>query len=100
MAKHPMLDFVPLARAGWKVADADVQAQLLGQALKLDLPKPRPVTVAAAGVGSDEQSPSPRITLAAHLSPPTANRLHRQLCPVVVNPHPPPSPLGPLWRGM
>jgi len=33
--KQPMLDLVPLTRAGWQMADRDRYAKLLGQLLKL-----------------------------------------------------------------
>lgn len=36
--KHAMLDFVPLASAGWKVANHDVQPALIGKLLQLLFP--------------------------------------------------------------
>ena len=39
-AEQAVLDLVPLARAGREVADDDLQARLVSQALQLDAPQP------------------------------------------------------------
>src|ERR1700734_1851505 len=52
--EEPMLDLVPLARAGREVAHPDREAQLVGEALKLQLPASRPSAVAPASIGGDE----------------------------------------------
>ena len=53
--EHAVLDFVPLARAGWKVADGDLQLCVVRQLLQGNLPQPTTGTVAAATVCSDQQ---------------------------------------------
>ncbi len=35
MAKHPVLDLVPLARPRWEMADRDAEPDLIGQPLQL-----------------------------------------------------------------
>jgi hypothetical protein len=54
--EEPVLNFVPLAGAGRQVADDDVDAEFVGQFLKLAFPQPDPRAVAAAAVGGDQQS--------------------------------------------
>src|SRR6266850_4986992 len=51
VTEEPMLDLVPLARAGWEVTHGDAQVERVGQVLQLGLPRPRPIAVAAARVG-------------------------------------------------
>ena len=53
VAKHAMLNLVPLAGAGWKVADLDRNTQPIGQVLQRHLPQSAAATVAAAAVGRD-----------------------------------------------
>ena len=43
VAKHPVLNLIPLAGSRWKVTDRDPQPNSIGQLLQLDLPQ----TVAA-----------------------------------------------------
>jgi len=40
--EEAVLDFVPLAGAGWPVADHDVEAQFVGQLLQFAFPQPHP----------------------------------------------------------
>src|SRR4051794_35640561 len=47
VAEHPMLNLVPLARPGRKMAHGDPQADLVRQLLQGYLPQPRSATVAA-----------------------------------------------------
>jgi hypothetical protein len=42
-----VLDFVPLAGAGWQVVDDDVEAEFVGQLLQFVLSQPHPPAVAA-----------------------------------------------------
>src|ERR1039457_1410182 len=49
--KKAVLDFVPLARAGWQVANRDGELELVCQLLKLDFPETHTIPVAAATVG-------------------------------------------------
>src|ERR1035438_10028713 len=53
--EHAVLDLVPLARAGWKVANGDLQPRVIGQLLQSNLPQPTAGAVAAATVRGDEQ---------------------------------------------
>src|SRR5215210_8465894 len=69
-AEHPMLDLVPLARGAREVADADPQARLIGQALKLDAPQPGTWAVGPARVGRDRQLLGVRVALLAEVLPP------------------------------
>jgi len=46
-----MLDLVPLAGAGWQVADLDRQPRIVGKTLQLPLPQTIARAIAAAAVG-------------------------------------------------
>ena len=65
-----MLNLVPHAGAGRKVADLDDEARVVSKLLQLSLPHPRDRTVAAARVRSDEDSLRVRVALAADAAPP------------------------------
>src|SRR5678816_1091900 len=52
--EQPVLDLVPLARAGREMADVNHEPEPVGEALQLVLPNVRAVSVAAARVGGDE----------------------------------------------
>jgi hypothetical protein len=53
------VDHVPLRGAGREVADRDLKAGLIGQALELDLPQPDAVAVAATPVGGELELVAP-----------------------------------------
>src|SRR6266511_5156451 len=55
VAEHAVLDLVPLARARRQVADAHVEAALVGEALQFELPEPSAGAVAPAAVSSDQE---------------------------------------------
>src|SRR2546425_9645576 len=46
MTEEPVLNLVPLARAGREVADDDIEARVVGEPLKLKLPSVRPIAIA------------------------------------------------------
>jgi len=54
LAKEPMLDLVPLARARGIVRDAYPQAGLVREVLQLQLPESAAVAVAPTTVGGDQ----------------------------------------------
>ena len=54
VTEEPVLDLVPLAGAGWKMAHLDGQSGLVGQLLELMLPGAIPISVAPARIGRDE----------------------------------------------
>ena len=54
VAKHPVLNLVPLAGAGRKVPHMDGQAQLVAELLEHDFPEPNPRSVAAPAVSRDQ----------------------------------------------
>lgn len=67
LREKPVLDLIPLAGARREVADADVQAGVVGQFLQLNLPQAGPWIVATSAIGGDQQFraiiptfPSPR----------------------------------------
>ena len=53
-AEQPMLDFVPLAGAGWEVTDRDAQAGFVGQFLQLHFPQAQTRSVASPGIRRDQ----------------------------------------------
>src|SRR5207248_1004305 len=83
---QPVLNFVPLAGPRREVADADSDAELVGELLERVLPDMRPVAVAAPGVGGDEQFARVRIPLRPDLAPPGLDRRDGEHGRVVVNP--------------
>ena len=91
VAKEPVLDLVPLARAGWEVTHLDGQAGLIGQMLKLMLPDTGPISIASARISRDVKDFGVRVSAPAHPLPPVTNRGHRKGRGVVVTPdaHPP-----------
>ena len=72
---------------GRVVADADRDAQLVGQLLQLKLPQPGPITVAATAVGGDEDFTRRTVTLLAQVLPPAAQTVHRKLGGVGTDSH-------------
>jgi len=51
-----VLDFIPLAGAGRRVADDDVKAEFVGQLLEFAFPQLDPRAIAAPAIGGDQQS--------------------------------------------
>src|SRR6202040_4111565 len=89
--EQAVLDLVPLAGAWRKVADGDVDAELVGQALELALPQPQARTVAAAAISGDHELFGLRIAKAADVLPPATDSLHGKGCRVVIHPDADPS---------
>jgi hypothetical protein len=87
MAKHPVLNLVPLARTRGEVAHRDRQPQEIGQVLDRYLPEPGSTTVTAPGIRRDQKPLGLGIDLRSHLLPPTAQRLRSELGGVVIDPH-------------
>ena len=85
MAKHAMLDFVPLAGPGWKVADVNGNAQSGGQILQSHLPQAGTNAIAPATIRRDQQIPCLTIIFHAHLVPPTTDRFGRKPRGIVVD---------------
>ena len=83
--EHAMLDLVPLAGPGREVAHLDGQPEAGRQALQGDLPQTAPTAIASPAVGGDQQRPGVGIAFAAHLLPPAADGLHRELRGVVID---------------
>ena len=92
--KHPLLDFVPLAGAGWKMATRDVQPALIGPLLQLLFPASTSPPLAAATGGGNEQFTGLGVGLLSHLMPPLPDGLNRKLCRVMVSPD-----ADPTWVG-
>ncbi len=70
---------VPLRGAGREVADRDLKAGVVGQALQLDLPQPRATGVRATAVGGDRQARRVRVASFAEVLPPRQDRVHGEL---------------------
>src|SRR5437016_5042476 len=99
MAEHAMLDLVPLAGSRWEMAHVDGSPQAARQLLQRHFPQTAAATVAATPVGHDQQLPGMRITLGAHLVPPTADGLRGIV--IHADTHPPLilTPIGHAYRG-
>jgi hypothetical protein len=67
------------------MADADLQAGLVGELLQLDLPQANPVAIAATAVGCDLQPGRGGIALLPEVLSPAADRVDRELSGVVVD---------------
>src|SRR5580692_5444252 len=86
-AKQAMLDLVPFAGSGWKMADTQAQIQVIGQFLQGHFPQTRAITVTAAAVCRDQEFSRPWKTLCPHALPPALNRSSSKLSRVAMNPH-------------
>jgi len=80
-----VLDLVPFARARWEVAYFHYHACRVRKLLQFHSPQSCAGTVAAATIGRDQQSRGLRVSLAAKLVPPSANRSDRKLCGIATN---------------
>src|ERR1700684_322354 len=78
MTKEPVFDLVPLAGAGRKVADLDLQPRLVTQFLEGNLPKAIAPAMAAATVRRDQQPFRLPMAATPQPLPPTANRRHSE----------------------
>ena len=87
VTEHTVFDLVPLARAGWEMADRQTESQIVGRFLKRPFPQFRSIAVAAAAVRRDQQRLRSRVTLLAHLLPPSLDRGRRETRGVVIHAH-------------
>ena len=87
VAKQPMLDLVPLARARRKMANLQNQPRSIGKSLKLRLPKTGAVAVAAAAVAGNQQSPRVAVSLPHPPLPPLFDRSNGKRRRVMVDAH-------------
>ena len=76
--KQPVLDLIPLARAGWEMVDHDGEVRVVGEPLEFHFPDAQTPAVAAAGVRGDQDLGRVRIEVAAFVMPPAANRRDRE----------------------
>ncbi len=74
------------------MADIDLQRDLVGELLQLDLPQPQPVPVGAATVGVDLQAGRVRAAAVSEMLPPAMDRVDRELGGVVIDTPPRPKP--------
>ena len=81
VAEQPVLDLVPLRRAGRIVVDTDDEPGLVGQLLQFDLPEPHSRTIRAAAVRRDCQFSCLRIARSSHAIVPATDRRHGELSP-------------------
>lgn len=86
VAKHPMFNLIPLARAWGKMTDRDRQPNLIGHGLERYLPKATTPAVAAPTIGSDQEHLGLRIHLAPHGLPPPAQGCRGKLGGIVSKP--------------
>jgi hypothetical protein len=83
--KEPVFDLVPLTGSRRIMRDADGDAHLNGEALKMHFPRTQPMAVAAACVSTNQQTLGVRITLAAQQPPPAPDAFHGELSSVVTH---------------
>jgi len=89
-----VLDLVPLARPWREVAHGDAQSALIGKPLQLDLPQAATTPVRATAIGRNQYPLRLGVDLAAHVSPPPSDRLHRTLGSVMIDSHADPAGVG------
>ena len=85
VAEHAVLDLVPLARTRGEVTDVNREAQVVGQALELELPEADSRSVAAAAVRGDHDVGRFRVRGLTHSKPPSAYRSDGELRRIVRN---------------
>src|SRR5215813_15327829 len=81
-----MLNLVPFAGPGRKVANRNLQAKFIGQLRQFDLPQPRSAALAPTRVSRHQQFSGFRVGDPAHLVPPAPDRLHGKLRRVMIDP--------------
>ena len=84
VAEQPVLDLVPLRRAGREVADRDHQPGLRREGGQLAFPHPVAVAVGSARIRGDQQAGRARVVVPATGPPPAADGLHREHRGVVI----------------
>ena len=83
--EQAVLDFVPLAGAGRKVAHSQAQPRGGGQVLQRHFPQSAASTVAPSTVGHDQQRRGVREARVSHFPPPPQDRGGGELCGVMIN---------------
>src|ERR1700730_8562642 len=83
--EEAVLDFVPLAGAGWQVTDGDVEGEVVGQLRQLAFPQPSPRAIAAPAIGGDQQSGCLGIARPTDGEPPLADAIDSKRGRVMVN---------------
>ncbi len=84
VTEHPMLNFVPFARAGWKVANHDGDFFPVRPVLYAFFPKSAARGIAAPTVTHDEDFFCLRVKPFTHFLPPTSDTVHGKLRSIVV----------------
>ena len=82
-----MFDFVPFARAGWRVTHFDEHPRFIGQPLQFKFPQPTPCRVTPAAIGSNQEALARFVIVLSQLRPPQANGRHREFCRVMTDPN-------------
>jgi hypothetical protein len=82
--KESVLDFVPFARAGWKMTDGKGEARFIREILQFQLPKAQPGSIAPTAVGGNHDHSRARVQASSFVAPPSANRCHGKSPGVVV----------------
>src|SRR5689334_10909386 len=85
VTKQPMLDFVPLARARWKMANLQLQVQVVRQFLQRHLPQTAPAAIAAATVRRDHQFVGTRKALSTHVLPPAPDAVGCEMSGIMID---------------
>src|SRR5215467_1953471 len=94
LAEQAMLNLIPFAGPGRKMADPDHKAQFIGQMLQRDFPEPTSAAITTATISGDQQFTRVPIQGLAQLVPPSSNRFDRKLGGIVINSYAYPSKVG------
>src|SRR5262249_38072174 len=94
VAKQAVFDHVPFTGARWKVAHADAESRLVGQALELRLPQSDVTAVTATAVGADQQLGRGLVQGLTQLLPPVAHTGAGKGGRSGIEPDPPPALMG------
>lgn len=94
LTEQAMLNLIPFAGSGRKVADADHQAQFISQMLQRNLPESASAAITAATISGDQQFTRVRVQGVPQLVPPSPNRFDRKLGGIVINSYAHPSKVG------
>src|SRR5689334_16921803 len=86
-----MLNFVPLARPRWQVANRNGEFELVGEFLQLQFPETYTVAVTPAAISSDQQSLGLGMPSFAHSAPPPTHSIDSEGSGIVIRPDTDPS---------
>ena len=91
VAKHAMLDLVPLAGTRREMTNRNRPVQLVNQPLQSYLPQPAATTVTATAICRNQEFMGWLVTQASHLLPPAADALDGEFRGIMIkaNTHPP-----------